>query len=70
MRRARQHRLATMSNPAQPRTTRQCDAEVIALVARNCARLIWEFARYRRLDTKDGSFAVVKKDDHAMDALR
>lgn len=40
------------------------------LVARNCERLIWEFGRYRISSTPDGSFVVVKTDDHAVDALR
>lgn len=39
-------------------------------ITRNCKRLIWEIGRYRIKETADQSFAVVKQDDHAVDAMR
>lgn len=39
-------------------------------VTRNCQNLLWERERYRLSPTADGSLAVVKKNDHAMDCLR
>lgn len=39
-------------------------------VARNCQNLLWERERYRLAPTTDGKFAVVKRNDHAMDCLR
>lgn len=35
-----------------------------------CKKTLWERGRYRQEPKDDGSFGVVKKDDHAMDALR
>lgn len=40
------------------------------LIANTCEKLLWELARYRLDDREDGSFAVVKVNDHACDALR
>jgi phage terminase large subunit-like protein len=34
------------------------------LVSEGCQRLRWEFARYRRQEKPDGSFDVLKRDDH------
>jgi len=39
-------------------------------ITRNCRRLLWEIGRYRRKEMPDGSFAVLKKDDHELDSLR
>jgi hypothetical protein len=39
-------------------------------VARNCQNLLWERERYRLAPSSDGKFAVVKRNDHAMDCLR
>ena len=39
-------------------------------VARNCQNLLWERERYRLAPTSNGKFAVVKRNDHAMDCLR
>lgn len=38
-------------------------------VDRECTRLVWEFGRYR-VDEKPDGFAVVKENDHCLDALR
>jgi phage terminase large subunit-like protein len=40
------------------------------IVTRNCQNLLWERDRYRLSPTSDGRFAVVKRNDHAMDCLR
>lgn len=40
------------------------------LVSKDCQRLIWEIFRYRRDARADQSFAVIKQDDHELDALR
>jgi hypothetical protein len=40
------------------------------LVSEACQRLRWEFVRYRRQEKPDGSFDVLKQDDHELDALR
>lgn len=39
-------------------------------VASNCEKTLWERGRYRQEPKDDGSFGVVKKDDHLMDAKR
>ena len=39
-------------------------------VSRKCQKLLWEFSRYRLKPKEDGSFGVVKKDDHCVDTLR
>jgi hypothetical protein len=39
-------------------------------VAASCAGLRWEADRYLMQDRDDGEFAVVKENDHRMDALR
>jgi hypothetical protein len=42
----------------------------LLIVARNCKKTLWERGRYRQDPKDDGSFGVVKKDDHLMDAKR
>ncbi len=39
-------------------------------VGRNCQRFLWERGRYRIDPKEDGSFAVIKRDDHISDSLR
>lgn len=39
-------------------------------VSSGCERVLWERARYRLDDRVDGRFAVVKENDHCLDALR
>jgi hypothetical protein len=39
-------------------------------IAENCKKLLWERGRYRREPNDDGSFGVVKRDDHLMDPKR
>lgn len=57
--------------PGITQVKRRLQADPLALlVSSGCQRLRWEFARYRREEKSDGSFDVLKKDDHALDALR
>lgn len=42
----------------------------LLIVAENCTKTLWETKRYRQEPKDDGSFGVVKKDDHLMDAKR
>lgn len=49
------------------RTTKGAGAGLY--ISKACSRLIWEFGRYR-MDPKAEGFAVVKKDDHALDVAR
>lgn len=39
-------------------------------VGENCKKLLWERGRYRLDPNDDGTFGVVKRDDHLMDAKR
>lgn len=39
-------------------------------IATNCKKTLWERGRYRQEPNEDGSFGVVKKDDHLMDTKR
>lgn len=40
------------------------------VVARNCRKFLWEMGRYRIKETDDGSFAVVRRDNHLADCAR
>jgi phage terminase large subunit-like protein len=40
------------------------------LISERCEKLRWELSRYRIDPKENGTFAVVKQDDHAADALR
>lgn len=40
------------------------------VVSERCGKLLWEMGRYRVQPKPDGSFGVVKENDHACDALR
>jgi hypothetical protein len=40
------------------------------LISPHCEKFLWEMRRYRFDDKEDGTFAVLKKDDHLMDATR
>lgn len=40
------------------------------VISEDCQRLLWEIPRYRMDDKADGRFAVVKENDHELDALR
>ncbi len=40
------------------------------LISRECRKLRWEMERYRQDPKPDGSFDVLKEDDHGCDALR
>lgn len=44
--------------------------EPMLRVSVECQRLLWEIGRYRQSPKPDGSFAVVKQDDHCLDSLR
>ena len=39
-------------------------------VAENCEKWRWEVGRYRKDEKTDGTFAVVKRDDHLLDPTR
>jgi len=39
-------------------------------IGENCTKVLWERGRYRQEPNDDGSFGVVKRDDHLMDAKR
>lgn len=42
----------------------------LLIAAENCKKLLWEIGRYRQDPKDDGSFGVVKKDDHLADCVR
>lgn len=42
----------------------------LIIISSRCKNLIRQMRRYRKKPKEDGSFGVVKKDDHACDALR
>lgn len=42
----------------------------LVLIAENCVNLLREINRYRQKPKEDGSFGVVKHDDHGCDVLR
>lgn len=42
----------------------------LIVISSRCKNLIRQLRRYRKKPKEDGSFGVVKKDDHACDALR
>lgn len=42
----------------------------LIVISSRCKNLIRQMRKYRRKPKEDGSFGVVKKDDHACDALR
>ncbi len=42
----------------------------LIVISSRCKNLIRQMRRYRKKPKEDGSFGVVKKDDHACDALR
>lgn len=46
------------------------DPRPLVAITRNCKNLIKEVQRYRRDDREDGTFDVVKRDDHGCDVLR
>lgn len=50
--------------------TEEGELQPLVYIAENCERLIWEIGRYREEPKADGSFGVVKKDDHGCDVMR